>query len=76
MLQDVVRRLLKARRIPSAEQGVQQDVIGLEGGIGLEFAAPVAVFVLLGEKITAGGINGGAYSASKFVYFSEQELGR
>jgi len=32
--------------------------------------------VLLGEEVTAGAINGGAYPAGKFVYSSEQELGR
>ncbi len=40
-----------------AEQGVQQDVVGLESGVGFEFATPVAFFVLLREEKFAGRID-------------------
>jgi len=35
---------------------VQQNVVGLERGIGFQFAAPVAIFMLLRKKIFAGGV--------------------
>ena len=50
MAQNPVRGLLKSFLISCAEQGVQQDVIGLESGIGFEFAAPVTVFVLFARR--------------------------
>ena len=40
--------LRSASPVPSKR--VQQDVIGLERGVGFELAAPVAVFVLAGEN--------------------------
>ena len=65
VLEDVVGGFLKALRIAGAEQRVQQDVIGFESGIGFELAAPVAVLVLLGEKIFAGGFEGRTDAAEK-----------
>ena len=55
MAQNPVRRLLKAFLIPGPEQRVQQDVIGLERGVGFELPAPVSFFMLLREKILPRG---------------------
>ena len=57
---DPVGGFLKAVGIAGAEQRVQQNVIGFERGIGFEFAAPVAFFVLLRKKKFASGGDGGA----------------
>ena len=46
MLEYPVRGFPEALLIARAEQRVQQDVIGFEGGIGFQLAAPVAIFVL------------------------------
>jgi hypothetical protein len=74
MTQDVVGALLETFLIASSEQNVQQDVIGFESGIGFEFAAPVAVLVLLGEKPFARAVDGGSYAAGEIVNFAEAQL--
>ena len=45
-------RLLQRSGIARPQQRVHQDVFGFQRGVGFEFAAPVAFFVLNGEKIT------------------------
>ncbi len=51
MVQNVARSLVKAFLTTGPEQRMQQNVIGLQRGIGFQFAAPAAVFVLLREQI-------------------------
>ena len=41
VVQDVARGLVKAFLAARAQQGMQQDVIGFEGGVGFQFPAPV-----------------------------------
>src|SRR5579864_717370 len=72
--QDVVRAFLEALLSSGAEERVHQDVIGLESGVGFEFAAPVAVLVLLTEQPLARAVDGGGRTAGKVVNFSETEL--
>ena len=74
MAQNPVRSLLKALLIAGPEQRVQQDVIGLERGIGFEFAAPVPFLVLLREEIFARRRDRGAHAAAQFLNFSEAKL--
>jgi len=74
MTENIVGAFLEALLIAGSEQDVQQDVIGFEGGIGFEFAAPVSVFVLLGEKPVAGAVDGGGYTAGEVIDFSEMKL--
>ena len=50
---------LEPARIAALEQRVKKDVIGLEHRIGFELAAPVALWVLLGEKEVARLKDGG-----------------
>src|ERR1051326_2025994 len=73
--QDVVRALLETLLVAGTKQRVHQDVVGFECRIGFEFAAPVAVFVLLGEKPFAGAVNRGGDAGRKVIDFSEAELG-
>jgi hypothetical protein len=50
-------RRAESGQVACAEQSVEQNVIGLEGGIGFQFAAPIALLVLLREKKLAGIID-------------------
>ena len=74
MLNNPVGGLLEALGIAGAEQSVQQNVIGLERGVGFQFAAPVAILVLRGEKKLAGGAHGGGYTAGQTVDLAEAKL--
>src|SRR5580704_10138781 len=71
VVQNAARRLVKALLIAGAEQGMKQDVIGFEAGIGFQFAAPVTILVLLGEKIIAGRIDSDCNPASQVVNLSK-----
>jgi hypothetical protein len=53
---------------------VEQNVIGLEGGVGFEFAAPVSLVVLLREKKLAGIIDGAGDTAEQAVNFAKAQL--
>ena len=75
MAQNPVGGFLKALRVSRTQQRVQQDVVRFERGIGLEFSAPVAFFVLLREKIFLGRRDGRADPAAQFLDFSEAKLG-
>jgi hypothetical protein len=57
MAKNVIGRLLESLLAAGPQKHVQQNVVRLEGGIGFQFAAPVAVFVLLREKIFTSGID-------------------
>ena len=46
-VQNLHRALLGSHRILRAQQAMQQDVVGNQGGIGAQFAAPEAVFAVL-----------------------------
>jgi hypothetical protein len=41
---------------------MEQNVIRLEGSVGFEFAAPIAILMLGGEKKLAGGGHGGGHA--------------
>ncbi len=47
---------LEAAGIAALEQRVQKDVVGFEHGIGFELAAPVAVRMLLREKVLRASV--------------------
>ena len=53
---------------------MHQDVIGFESGVGFEFAAPVAVFVLLGEEPFACAVDCGGDAGRQVVNFSKAKL--
>jgi len=72
--QNPVRRLLEALLIARPQQRVQQDVVGLQRGVGFQFAAPVALFVLLGEQPFARRRDGRAHAAGQFLNFAEAKL--
>src|SRR6267154_6573975 len=55
---------------------MQQDVIGLKRRVGLEFAAPVAFFVLLGKQELARAVNADCDPADQVVDLSESHLRR
>jgi hypothetical protein len=73
-LENPVAALLEAHRIAGAEQRVQQNVVGFEGGVGFQFAAPVAVFVLLGEKNFARAIDCGCDPAGQVIDLAKAKL--
>ena len=75
MAENVVGALLKALRIAGAKQRVQQNVVGLERGVGFEFAAPVAVLVLLGEKPIAAASIAAATRLAKSSIFPKRSCG-
>src|SRR5260221_6154161 len=74
MTKDVVGAFLEPLLVAGSEECVQQDVIGFEGAVGFEFAAPVAVFVLLGQKPVAGAVYGNGHTAGEVVNLSEAKL--
>src|SRR4051812_20413202 len=76
MAKNVVNAFLVSLRITGAEQRVHQDVIGLKSGIGFEFAAPVAVLVLLRKQAITARANRRSYTASEVLDFSETQLWR
>src|SRR5271155_2862455 len=55
---------------------MQQDVVGLEAGIGFQFTAPVAILVLLREKIFARRIHGYRDPAAQVINLSKSHLRR
>jgi hypothetical protein len=58
MAEDVPGRLDNALLALAAEEGHQQDVLGFEEGVALEFADPVTVRRLAGEETAAGPLDG------------------
>src|SRR5947207_2229927 len=74
MAKDFARGALLAIKVLGAEKGVNQNVVGFESGIGLEFAAPITVLVLSGEQVTSRRVNGGGDAAHHVVNFSEKHL--
>jgi len=53
---------------------VQDDVVGFEGGICLEFSTPVAIFVLLAKEEAARGIGSIGYAAGKIINLAKTKL--
>ncbi len=47
--------------VAGTQQRMHHDVVGFEGGVGFQLPAPVAVWVLLGEKKITGPLYGGLY---------------
>ncbi len=74
VVQDVRAALSKRSWLPVPSSSMQQDVIGLQAGIGFQFSAPVAIFVLLREKIFARRIDRDRDPASQVVDLSESHL--
>jgi hypothetical protein len=74
MLQYVIGSLLKALGITGSKQRVEQNVVGLERGIGFQFTAPIPLRVLLRKKESAGPIHGGSHAAREIVNFAETQL--
>src|SRR3984957_20114459 len=74
MPQNPVRRLLKAFLVPRPEQSVQQNVVRLQRGIRLELPAPVALFMLLREKIFSRGRNRRAHTRAQSLNFAKAKL--
>src|SRR5437879_1765564 len=59
---NVVGTFLEALLVASAQKSVHQDVIGFKGGICFELSAPVAIFVLLGQKPFARCVDSRGYA--------------
>ena len=76
MLQNITLRFLESLTIARAEQRVQKDVIRFQCGIGFQFAAPVALFVLIRKKELASTIDGGSNPAGEVINFAETHLRR
>ena len=76
VLQDVTRGLVESRLIDGAEQRMQQDVVGLEGGIGFELAAPLGVFLSLRKQVPARSLYRSRYPADKIIDLPEAQLWR
>ena len=74
MIQNVASGLVKALLAASTEQRMQQNVIGFKRGVGLELTAPVAFFVLLGEKILTCRIDRSGNPAGQVIDLSEPHL--
>src|SRR5712691_5369728 len=74
MTEDVVRALLKTFLVSCPQKRVHEDVIGFKRAVGFEFAAPVALFVLLREEPVARTVNSGGHAAGKVINFPEAEL--
>src|SRR6185312_15372269 len=74
MAENLPRRLLKALFIARSQQRMQENVIGFEGGVGFEFAAPEAFRLLAGKKKSARAIHCGSYAAGDVVDFSKDHL--
>src|SRR5712671_2616456 len=74
MLNNPVCGFLEALLITGSEQGVQQNVIRLQGGVGFEFAAPIASLVPRGEKKLARGTDRDADSISQTLDLAEAKL--
>ena len=74
VIENVASGLVKTLLAARAEQRVEQNVIGFEGGIGFEFSAPVTLFVLLREKIVASRIDSDRDPALQVVDLSKSHL--
>ena len=74
MLHDVERRFRHTLGITRSQKHVQNDVVSFERGIGFEFTAPVAFFVLLGEQTIACAINGRCHPDGQIINFSETHV--
>src|SRR5580700_3599808 len=74
MLNNPVRGFLEALGVARSEQRVQQNVIRLQGGVGFQFPAPIAIFMLGGEEKLAGGAHGGGYAAGQPVDLAKTKL--
>jgi hypothetical protein len=69
--QNEIAAFLEAFLIPCSQQGVQQDVVGFQCGIGFQLATPVAVIELPGEEVFSGSIDRDGYAAGKIVYLAK-----
>ena len=59
-----------------AKQDAQQDVTRFESGVSFEFAAPIAIFVLGGEKMLARPSDGGSNAFSGIADLAKEHLAR
>src|ERR1700740_3658330 len=74
MAQNLGGAFREALDISCAQERVQQDVIGFERRVGLQFATPVAFFVLLGKEELAGGVDRDGNAAGEVINFAEAHL--
>ena len=74
MAKNVIGSLLEAILIARTEDGVHQDVIGFERGVGFEFATPISVLMLLRKEPPAGRIDGGCCAAGEIINLAETEF--
>src|SRR5580658_6689201 len=74
MADNPVRSLAEALGVARTEESVEENVIGLEGGVGFEFAAPIAFVVLRGKEEFAGGTDGGGNTAEQAVDLAKTKL--
>src|SRR5215472_11642485 len=72
VLKNVARRFAETFLLSATQKRVQQDIVRLEGGVSLELAAPVALFMLLRKQLLAGSIDGGGHSARQVINFSKR----
>ena len=54
LAQDLRDRPLHLALVACTEQRVHHDVVGFEGGVCFQLAAPIAIGVLLGKQIILG----------------------
>src|SRR5207248_19849 len=73
---DLARCFLQALFIAGAQQGMQQDVVGFESGVGLEFTAPVAVRLLRGEQQSTRAVQRRSYAAGDVIDLAKDHLHR
>ena len=58
VVENMTRRFLETLGRTRAEKGVQQDVVGFEGGVGFELALPVAWFCLKRKQVIGAALDG------------------
>src|SRR5438067_575735 len=73
-IQDIPSRLLNTRGIARGQERVQQDVVGLERGIGAQFTAPISFLILNREQISTGTVHGDGHTGLQIVNLAKQHL--
>ena len=71
---NLVDRPLHAAAIARAQQHVHKDVVGLEHGVGFEFATPVALRMLQPEQPILGFLNAGNNVVEAKIQAAETRL--
>src|SRR5208283_704715 len=76
MLNNPVGRLAEALRVTRAQKRMQKYVVRFQRGVGFQLAAPVAFFMLGGEKKSPCRVRGGAHAAGQSIDLSKAKLRR